>query len=90
MDQARADNGILIGRQPADGTLTIDNPEISRNHARITVESGGAAILLLEDLGSTNGTQVNGVFLDSGRKTPISSGDHIQFGSSLYSLTRHA
>jgi ABC transport system ATP-binding/permease protein len=47
---------ILIGREP-DCTLQIDSPGISRRHARLKFQNNQ---YLLEDLGSSNGTFVNG------------------------------
>src|SRR5436190_7049393 len=53
-----ADEELLIGRQaPGPGKLGNDI-EISRRHARVTREANGQ--FLIEDLGSTNGTYVNG------------------------------
>jgi hypothetical protein len=49
------DGDVVIGREGAD--LTIDDPELSRRHARIKPVDGGVEV---EDLGSTNGTFVNG------------------------------
>ena len=46
---------IVIGRE--DAGLVIDDPEISRRHARVSPVDGGVVV---EDLGSTNGTFVNG------------------------------
>src|SRR4051795_4871956 len=46
---------VVIGRE--DAGLVIDDPEISRRHARVCPVDGG---VLVEDLGSTNGTFVNG------------------------------
>src|SRR3954470_21161154 len=46
---------LVIGRE--DAGLVIDDPEISRRHARVTPVDGG---VMVEDLGSTNGTFVNG------------------------------
>ena len=46
----------LIGRLP-EASLCIHSLQVSRRHARITVEDGKA---FLEDLGSKNGTQLNG------------------------------
>src|SRR4051794_21079596 len=46
---------LVIGRE--DAGLVIDDPEISRRHARICPVDGG---VMVEDLGSTNGTFVNG------------------------------
>jgi DNA-binding winged helix-turn-helix (wHTH) protein len=46
----------LIGRG-ADAAIPVDSPGISRHHARIVVTPGEAT---LEDLGSKNGTHLNG------------------------------
>ena len=46
----------VVGRAP-EATIRIDSPGISRLHARILVHDGAAT---LEDLGSKNGTHVNG------------------------------
>ena len=50
------DGQNIIGRDP-DGAVVIDSPEVSRQHACVTV---GASGVTLEDLGSKNGTVVNG------------------------------
>lgn len=42
----------MIGRDP-EGTVVIDSPEVSRQHACLTVGTGGVTV---EDLGSKNGT----------------------------------
>jgi DNA-binding winged helix-turn-helix (wHTH) protein len=47
----------LIGRG-GDTTITIDHLSVSRHHAALTVAGGEASI---EDLGSKNGTLVNGM-----------------------------
>lgn len=47
---------LLIGRDPSND-IVINDAEVSRKHARITVQAGG---FVIEDLGSTNGTFVNG------------------------------
>ena len=47
---------VSIGRSPENG-LVIDNPAVSHYHARVFSEEGR---LMLEDLGSMNGTFVNG------------------------------
>jgi DNA-binding winged helix-turn-helix (wHTH) protein len=65
----------VIGRD-WDAAVRIDAPSLSRKHARIVVESGRATI---EDLGSKNGTSVDGRRLRSPRE--LSDGDQILFGS---------
>ncbi|MGC8878664.1 MAG: NBR1-Ig-like domain-containing protein [Anaerolineae bacterium] len=47
---------VTIGRV-SDNSIVIDDPQISRHHASITFEGGQ---WVLRDLGSTNGTTLNG------------------------------
>ncbi len=49
-------NEVFIGRDLAND-ISINDPEVSRRHARIFLQG---ANFILEDLGSTNGTMVNG------------------------------
>jgi FhaA, N-terminal domain/FHA domain len=64
-----------IGRLP-ESTLTIEDANVSRRHAEIRPNRVG---YMLVDLGSTNGTMVNGIRLDGER--PLRDGDIISFGS---------
>jgi transcriptional regulator with GAF, ATPase, and Fis domain len=52
----RAD--LVFGRVPDENTAAISHPTISRQHARVQVALGG--VFCLEDLGSRNGTRLNG------------------------------
>ena len=71
------DEGLLIGRSVGgDGGLGGD-PELSREHANI---KWAGVQLLIEDLGSTNGTFVNGERITEA--TPIRPGDAISIGAS--------
>jgi len=65
----------IVGRDPASD-VWVDVPGISRRHARITID--GSAVLL-EDLGSKNGTTVG----DSPVEETVSlrDGDRVRFGS---------
>lgn len=65
---------FTIGRAP-ECDLAIDDVSISRRHARIVAADGA---LQLVDLGSRNGTAVNGDRIDAGR--PIFSGDVLTVG----------
>lgn len=49
-------NEIFIGRDLTNDVV-INDAEVSRRHARLVAQAGG---YILEDLGSTNGTFVNG------------------------------
>ena len=63
-----------IGRD-LTGEIVISDPEVSRKHAHLTLQSDG---YVLEDLGSTNGTVVNGERLTAPRL--LRSGDEISLG----------
>jgi pSer/pThr/pTyr-binding forkhead associated (FHA) protein len=68
---------ITIGRDPAN-SITINDAEISRRHARLTYQGGK---YVLEDLGSTNGTFVNGQRLAGPRV--LKSGEVVSFGEQI-------
>lgn len=67
-----------IGRDPGH-TIVLADPSVSRTHARIELGPSGA---ILVDLGSTNGTSLNGRLLRSDR-APLRSGDRIQMGAQV-------
>lgn len=64
---------ITVGRDPRS-RLYIDNPSVSREHARFILTAGGC---ILEDGGSANGTFVNGEPI--ARRAVLES-DQIQIG----------
>lgn len=63
-----------VGRLGADILLT--DPSVSRQHAVITLEER----CTIEDVGSTNGTKVNGERLLPGTPYPLADGDEVAFG----------
>jgi DNA-binding winged helix-turn-helix (wHTH) protein len=65
----------VVGRD-RDCVVRIDSPTLSRRHARIIVTSGEATI---EDLGSKNGTHVNGQRVT--KQTTLKDNDRLQVGS---------
>jgi diguanylate cyclase (GGDEF)-like protein len=64
----------VLGRMP-DCEAPIDSPGISRRHAELLA---GPDVVLLCDLGSANGTHVNGLRLDA--PTPLRDGDLVRLG----------
>jgi DNA-binding winged helix-turn-helix (wHTH) protein len=72
-----AEGEHLIGRGP-DAAIRLYTPLISRHHARIRVR---ATQLTLEDLGSKNGTLVNGERVKG--SIELHSGDTINVGGEL-------
>jgi len=65
----------LIGRS-ADCHVTIEDPLVSRQHARIVIDGDDA---LFEDLGSRNGVKVNGVAMRT--PTMLKDGDRLRIGT---------
>lgn len=78
--QVPLDRPIEVGRDPGIA-LVLHDDLVSRHHARITPTRGGATV---EDLGSTNGTFVNGNELHG--PTFTSAGDQILVGVSVIQL----
>jgi predicted Zn finger-like uncharacterized protein len=70
----------VIGRE--EGDVVISDPEISRRHARIEIRSDGTA--WIADLGSTNGTSVDGKPID--RPTQVFDRQEFCCGRSTFML----
>jgi hypothetical protein len=69
---------LVIGRG-TEADLRINDPGISRQHARILVQGHGAqATVTIEDLGSTNGISVDGQKVKS---APLHLGSQITIGN---------
>jgi hypothetical protein len=66
--------GVVIGRG-AEADLRISDPGISRRHAEIRVQGRGAKVV---DLGSTNGTTVDGAKV---REATLRDGQRIRVGN---------
>jgi 2-polyprenyl-6-methoxyphenol hydroxylase-like FAD-dependent oxidoreductase len=67
---------FVVGRHEAD--LTLEDSELSRRHAALRRVDGE---LEIEDLGSANGTFVNGLRIE--RPTRLRHGDRVQLGKSF-------
>jgi phage tail-like protein len=72
---------ITVGRAP-DNTLALSDPLISRRHAEIRVQDG---VPVLVDVGSSNGTRVDGNRILPNQPYPITTGTVVQVGS--YTIT---
>ena len=69
-----SDGVNTVGREPSC-TVCVNDPSVSRGHARITIANDVAT---LEDLRSKNGTQVMGDAVTTPRI--LRDGDEIEFG----------
>ena len=67
---------LTIGRG-ADNGLVLQDSRVSRHHARLQARRG---TLVLSDLGSTNGSRVNGVTV---QEVVLGPGDRIQLGDTV-------
>jgi pSer/pThr/pTyr-binding forkhead associated (FHA) protein len=72
------DDAVSVGRDPVSA-IVIDDPEISRHHARFSI---GPAGYYLQDMASTNGSFVDGQRL-GGEPVALSAGQVIMFGSNV-------
>jgi pSer/pThr/pTyr-binding forkhead associated (FHA) protein len=71
---------LSLGRA-AGCEITIDDNYASQVHARVFRRDD---LLMVEDLGSTNGTYLNREKVSG--PTPIKRGDHIQVGSTVFEV----
>ncbi len=70
-------DGAVIGRAP-EAEIRVASDDVSRRHARLTAKDGKHFI---EDLGSMNGTLINGAA--SSGVTEVHEGDKIQVGTTI-------
>jgi hypothetical protein len=69
---------LTVGRQPSCD-LVINDPSVSKEHARLCWHGRTAACTVV-DLGSRNGTLLNGHPLESHKEFYVRDGDLVRFG----------
>ncbi|HZP98224.1 MAG TPA: adenylate/guanylate cyclase domain-containing protein [Reyranella sp.] len=69
--------GMTVGRAADQCEFVVAHATVSRRHARLSFVGDS---LQIEDLGSTNGTAVNGVTLGPAGSRPLRTGDEVRFG----------
>ena len=72
-----AAKGAVVGRNPKDSDFVINHAEVSRRHFRLFTDGG---LLLLEDLGATNGVIVDGKQLAAGQETVLADRSQARIG----------
>jgi diguanylate cyclase (GGDEF)-like protein len=81
------EQGLVIGRRAGKAGVVISgDPEISAAHCRIHYDPMRATYAL-DDVGSTNGTRINGTPVT--RRTDLGDGDKILLGQTILKFTFH-
>ena len=70
--------GAVLGRGDA-AEIRLDDPFASSRHAQLVLQAG---VVVLEDLGSTNGTYLNEELLSG--PAPLHNGDRVRIGDSEF------
>ncbi len=68
---------VTLGRDPRN-TIFLNDMTVSRNHARIDLSKLEQGIITIEDLGSLNGTWVDGAIVNNAQ---LVDGSTIQIGT---------
>jgi hypothetical protein len=71
-------DGAVMGRGDA-AEIRLDDPFASSRHAQLVLQAG---VVVLEDLGSTNGTYLNEELLQG--PSPLHNGDRVRIGDSEF------
>jgi hypothetical protein len=75
------DGELILGREQSSADLVIPDPGVSRRHARMIPQNGS---VILEDLGSSNGTYVNGERITG--PVELATGDEVQLGDTVLGI----
>ncbi len=80
---AKAGGNLVIGRDGNIADLVVGDDDVSSRHLRLTMAGGG---IVAEDLGSSNGTRIDGRALAPYATEPLPVGTTLAFGGSRVSL----
>jgi pilus assembly protein CpaF len=76
------EDGITFIGRDSGCAIRLDFPDVSERHALLSVSDGKA---ILKDLNSSNGTLVNGVYIDD--EVQLNDSKVIQIGSSMFRIS---
>ena len=76
-----SDGELVVGRDPGGTGVKINDPRCSRKHASFRTEGKD---IFLRDMGSKNGTWVNGERIHE--ETQLALGDHVRIGHAEFAL----
>jgi len=69
--------GVVIGRDVDQCDVILSHPTVSRRHARLVLAQDRVEV---EDMGSTNGTSVDGAVVQPGASRRVESGARLRIG----------
>jgi hypothetical protein len=75
--------GVTVIGRSLECNLTIEDPLVSRQHARIVVDDDGGTV---DDMGSRNGVRVNGTVIRAA--TRLEDGDRVRIGTQEFIFCR--
>jgi pSer/pThr/pTyr-binding forkhead associated (FHA) protein len=76
------EDGITFIGRDSSCAIRLDFPDVSERHALLSVSDGKA---ILKELNSSNGTLVNGVYIDD--EVQLNDSKVIQIGSSMFRIS---
>lgn len=79
------EKGVILGRSSSLSDKIVNDPSVSRRHAKIARGESG---LVLEDLNSAYGTKVNDDVVPAFQKHPLSAGDKVTMGAITLDLSQ--
>lgn len=83
-DRLALEGPVVLGREPGL-PHALDDDQVSRHHARVTPSGASARV---EDLGSLNGTYLNGSPLETA--ATVNAGDRIRIGLTVFEVRRQS
>lgn len=81
----RSEQGVVIGRSASLADKVVNDPSVSRRHAKI---AAAADALTVEDLKSAYGTKVNGKAVEPFTAAPLQAGDKLELGGVTFAVSQ--
>ena len=80
-----SESGVVLGRSKSLSDKVIDDPSVSRRHAKFFLADG---VLMVEDMGSAYGTKINGKALAQNEAGGLKPGDKLTIGGVVLDVGR--
>jgi pSer/pThr/pTyr-binding forkhead associated (FHA) protein len=80
-----SEGGIVLGRSRSLADRAVEDPSVSRRHAKLFLADG---VLMVEDMGSAYGTRINGAALSAFAAAPLKAGDRLTLGGLALDVAR--